>query len=111
MECPVGASSPCFLATSGHVHPLHVQLLHRVGVHHDHRQLGQRVDAHAVQGVAGGVEDRLLVDLPAGLVVDVDRHDDVVGYFLLDRAPLLLPPRPLAAPPPSSAATALSYRS
>ncbi len=63
------------------VHPLDVQLLHGVGVHDDHRQLGQRVDAHPLERVAGDVEDRLLVDLPSGLVVDVDRHGAVSFTF------------------------------
>ncbi|WP_311137756.1 hypothetical protein [Streptomyces sp. I6] len=51
-----------------------MELLHGLGVHNDHREFGERVDAHPREGVAGDVEDRPLVDLDAGLVVDVDRH-------------------------------------
>ena len=109
MECCVGASSPCLLATSGQstmsprspcggssssltggrsssigkdmtsvgpgrsIHWM-CSCSMAVGVHDDHRELGERMDAHPGEGIAGDVEDRLLVDLGAGLVVDVDRH-------------------------------------
>ncbi len=73
------------------VHPLDVQLLHRGAVHHDHRELGEGVDPHARERVAGDVEDRLLVDLGSGLVVDVDRH----GALLL--LPVVAAAAPLAA--------------
>src|SRR6478609_1533297 len=59
---------------SWQVHPLDVQLRHRLAVVEDHGELGLRMDPHLVEGVAGDVEDGLLVDVPPGLVGDVDRH-------------------------------------
>src|SRR6478609_4907139 len=49
-------------------------LRHRLAVVEDHGELGLRMDPHLVEGVAGDVEDGLLVDVPPGLVGDVDRH-------------------------------------
>ena len=41
------------------VHPLDVQLLHRVGVDEQHRQLGLRVDAHPVEHEPGERDQRV----------------------------------------------------
>ena len=61
------------------VHPPDVQLLHLLDVDEQQRQLGERAHAEPVEHVARDAHERLLVDLDAALVGDLDAHRDRAG--------------------------------
>ena len=63
------------------VHPLHVQGGHRIGVQQQDRQLGERVDAQRIEDEAAELGQGDLVDVDAGLVVDLDAHRTDSGLW------------------------------
>ena len=84
VERPVGAvhRKRHHVGRAGQIHPLHVQGGHRLGVEQHDRELGERVDLHRVEHEPAELGERGLVDLDAGLVVDLDAIISVAGLAL-----------------------------